>query len=95
MKRNIKPTRTGLLTIVILLSSATYLGVTLIGMNEKHNENEAKRRILESQVSAIQKTNDEMSHALENKDDPAVQQDIARNNGFINKEERIFIDIAD
>lgn len=90
-----KFTRTSLVTKIIILASSAYLGIALMSLSEQLETSEQAREELERKAAEIQRTNDEMTHALANKDDPAVQEQVARDHGYVHKEEQLFIDVAD
>lgn len=70
--------RTSILTKIVIVVLLVYAVVSLMAINERRAEAEAELDDLRRQEAAITAENDGMRYAIDNKDDPDVIRDIAR-----------------
>lgn len=70
--------RTSILTKIVIVVLLVYAVVSLMALNDRRAEAEAELDDLRRQEAAIAAENDGMRYALDNKDDPEVIREIAR-----------------
>lgn len=70
--------RTSILTKIVIVVLLVYAVVSLMAINDRRAEAEAELDELRRQEAAIAAENDGMQHAIDNKDDPDVIREIAR-----------------
>lgn len=86
--------RAGLLTKIVVLALLIYMATALLDLRGKLQDYRAEQADLSAQVAQVQQENDALSHALQNKDDPDMLEQVARDKGFLKPEERAFVDIT-
>lgn len=84
----------GFWTKLVVLAVMTYLACCLMTVVGDIQDAQVVRDQLERQVVALEETNQKMSHALENKDDPDLLEQVARERGYIKAGETLFQDKA-
>ena len=83
--------RTGILTKIVIVVLMMYAVVSLIRISDRRADAQAELEDLRRQEAAIAAENDDMQYALDNKDDPDVIRDIARDElGMIDPGEEIY-----
>ena len=87
--------RAGLLTKIVVLALLIYMATALLDLRGKLQDYRAEQAALSAQVAQVQQENDALSHALENKDDADVLEQVARDKGFVKPGEKLFVDITD
>ena len=86
----------GWLTALVLAALMAYGCITLMNMRTKVAEAAKSEAQLQAQAEAIQETNASLRYAIENQDDPATIEDIAREKlGLVMPDERIFYDAGE
>lgn len=84
----------GFWTKVIVVAITTYLACSLMAVVGEIQETQALMDQLETEVNSLDESNQKMSHALENKDDPDLLEQVARERGYYRPGERLFMDVA-
>ncbi|MFI3254062.1 MAG: septum formation initiator family protein [Eubacteriales bacterium] len=84
----------GIWTRVVIVSTMVYLVTMLMSVSSELQETQAVSDQLQTQVEAMTETNDKMSYALANKDDPDMLEQVARERGYIKVGETLYIDMA-
>ncbi len=83
--------RTGILTKIVIAVLVVYAVVSLIRISDRRAEAQSELDDLRRQQAAIAAENDDMLYAINNKDDPDVIRDIARDElGMIDPGEEIY-----
>jgi cell division protein DivIC len=70
--------KAGLATKLVVLALLIGLSITLLDMRAQLQSAQVQKAELESQVQAQNQVNADLSDAVQNKDDPQRQEDIAR-----------------
>ncbi len=70
--------KAGFITKLVVLALLIGLSITLLDMRAQLQDAQAQRAELESRVQAQTQVNADLSDAVQNKDDPQRQEDIAR-----------------
>lgn len=92
---DVKVKKAGLITKLVVLALLIGLSVTLLDMRGQLQDAESQRAALEQQKQAQVQTNADLRDAVENKDDPARQEAIARDDLGLVKPDEIIIKITD
>ncbi len=71
--------KAGLVTKLVVLALLIGLSVTLLDMRSQLQKAQSQKTALEHQVQAQAQINADLRDAVQNKDDPQRQEDIARN----------------
>lgn len=71
--------RAGLATKLVVLGLLIGLSITLLDMRSQLQSAQSQKTALEHQVQVQAQVNADLRDAVENKDDPRRQEDIARN----------------
>ncbi len=88
----VKLKKTGFLTKLVLLALFILLAVRLLDVRAKIQSGEQEQSQLTQQVAQVKQENSQLSSAIENKDDPAVLESVARDKGYVRADEKLFID---
>ncbi len=72
--------RAGLITKVVVLALLIGLSILLLDLRAQLQKTQEEKQALTSQVQAQMQINADLTDAVKNSDDPARQQDIAREN---------------
>lgn len=86
--------RAGLLTKIVVLALLIYMATALLDLRGKLQDYRAEQAALSAQVAQMQQENAELANAVENKDDPDVLEQVARDKGFVKPGEKLFVDIT-
>lgn len=86
--------RAGFLTKVVVLSLLIYMALSLIDMRGKIQSVQVQRDDLARQVTDQRLENQKLADAIANSDDPEMQEQVARDRGYVEKDETLFIDVA-
>jgi len=90
-----KTKKAGLLTKVVVLGLLVYLATVLLGLNGQIAAAEAERNAVQSQVTAQTQRNADLAEDVLHADDPARQEDIAREKlDLVVPGEKVFIDVT-
>lgn len=86
--------RTGFLTKIVVLVLLIYMAITLLELRGRIRNVQAERDSLAVQVNDQRQENQELEAAIANSDDPEMLEQVARNRGYVEEHEILFIDIA-
>ncbi len=86
--------RAGFLTKIVVLALLIYLAGSLLDLRGRIQEVEAQRAALERQVTDQRLENQQLQDAIENSDDPAMLEQVARDKGFVKQGEELYLDVA-
>ena len=86
--------KAGLLTKIVVLALLIYMATALLDLRGKLQDYQAEQAALSAQVAQAMQENAELSNAVENKDDPDVLEQVARDKGFVKPGEKLFVDIT-
>lgn len=82
--------KAGLATKLVVLALLIGLSITLLDMRAQLQDAQTQRAGLEAQVQTQTQINADLNDAVQNKDDPQRQEDIARNSlGLVKPGEKI------
>ena len=86
--------RAGFMTKLVVLAMLIYMAITLLDLRGKIQGVQAEREELARQVTSQQLENQKLADAIANSDDPEVQERVARDRGYVEQGETLFIDVA-
>ena len=86
--------RAGFLTKLVVLALLIYMAITLLELRGKIQGVQAQRDELAWQVTNQKLENQKLADAIENSDDPEMLEQVARDRGYVEKDEVVFIDVA-
>ena len=86
--------RAGFLTKIVVLALLIYMATALLDLRGKIQEVQVQRDELAQQVTDQQLENQKRADAIANSDDPEVQERVARDRGYVERGETLFIDVA-
>lgn len=87
---DMKIKKAGLVTKLVVLALLIGLSITLLDMRTQLQDAQTQRAGLEAQVQTQTQINADLNDAVQNKDDPSRQEDIARNSlGLVKPGEKI------
>ena len=86
--------RAGFLTKIVVLALLIYMATSLLDLRGQIQAVQEQRDTLARQVADQELENQELSQAIENSDDPEVLEDVARDKGFVQRDEVLYIDVA-
>lgn len=86
--------RAGFLTKIVVLVLLIYMALSLIDIRGKIQGVQTQRDDLARQVTDQRLENQKLADAIENSDDPEMQEQVARDRGYVEKDETLFIDVA-
>jgi len=86
--------RAGFLTKVVVLVLLIYLAIALLNQWSVIQSVQAQQSELQSQVDDQRLENQRLKEAIENSDDPAMLEQVARDKGYVKQDEELYIDIA-
>ena len=86
--------RAGFLTKIVVLALLIYMATALLDLRGKIQEVQVQRDELSQQVTDKQLENRRLADAIANSDDPEVQERVARDRGYVEENETLFIDVA-
>lgn len=84
----------GFLTKIVILALLIYMAISLLDMQNQLQETRALKDALEKQVASQQIENQRLADAVENSDDPAMMEQVAREKGYVKQGEVLYIDVA-
>ena len=84
----------GFLTKIVILALLIYMAIALLDMQNQLQETRALKETLEKQVASQQIENQRLADAVENSDDPAMMEQVAREKGYVKQGEILYIDVA-
>ena len=86
--------RAGFMTKLVVLALLIYMAISLIDMRGKIQSVQDQRDDLARQVTDQQLENQKLADAVANSDDPEMLEQVARDRGYVERGETVFIDIA-
>ena len=86
--------RAGLLTKIVVLALLIYMATSLLNLRGQIQMLQQQLDAGARQVAVLQQANREKREAIENRDDPDVLEEQARNKGFVGKNETLYQDVA-
>lgn len=84
----------GFLTKIVVLVLLVYMATTLMDLRGKIQAVEAEREVLARQVTDQQLENQKLEDAIANSGDPEMLEQVARDRGYVEQHETLFVDIA-
>ncbi len=84
--------KAGLLTKIVVLALLIYMATALLDLRSQLQDYRAEQAALSDQVAQVQQENAEKQYFLDNKDNPDVLEQVARDKGFLEPDERAFVD---
>lgn len=86
--------RAGFLTKIVVLILLIYMALSLIEIRGKIQSVQLQRDALARQVTDQRLENQKLADAIANSDDPEMQEQVARDRGYVQKDETLFVDVA-
>ena len=86
--------RAGFLTKIVVLALLIYMAISLLDLRGKIQEVEAQRTDLARQVGDQRLENQKLQDAIANSADPEMLEQVARDRGYVEENETLFIDVA-
>lgn len=86
--------RTGFLAKIIVLALLIYMVISLLDLRGKIQDVQAQREVLARQVTDQRLENQKLADAIANSDDPEMLEQVARDRGYVQENEILFIDVA-
>ena len=82
--------KAGFLTKIVVLVLLIYMATSLLNLRAQLQSYQEEEALLKPQVAQAAQQNAEYANAIENKDDPAVLEAVARDKGFVKTDEKLF-----
>ena len=86
--------RAGLLTKLVVLALLMYMAISLLDLRGKIKDVQLQRDALAQQVADQQWKKKRLEAAIANSDDPEMLEQVARDRGYVEENETLFIDVA-
>ncbi len=86
--------RTGWLTKVLITILMIYMTISLMSLHGQIQSVQNERDTLQKQVIAQRLENQQLAEAIENSDDPAMLESVARKKGYVKPGETMYVDVA-
>ena len=86
--------KAGFLTKLVVLALLIYLATSLLNIRSRLQVIQEETRTAQEQLAQETQRTAELNDAIQNKDDPAVLEAVARDKGFVKAGEKLFVDIA-
>ena len=86
--------RAGFLTKIVVLALLIYMAISLLELRGTIQSVRDERDELARQVTDQRLDNQKLADAIANSDDPEMQEQVARDRGYVEKDETLFIDVA-
>ena len=86
--------RAGFLTKIVVLALLIYMATSLLDLRGQIQAVQEQRDTLARQVADQELENQELSQAIENSADPEVLEQVARDKGFVRRDEVLYVDVA-
>ncbi len=86
--------RAGMLTKLVIVVLMVYMAVSLLNLRTQIQTAQDQKDILSAQVAAQKLDNQQLTEAIENSDDPAMLESVARDKGYVKPGETLYVDIA-
>jgi cell division protein DivIC len=86
--------RAGFLTKIVILAMLIYAAISLLNLRSQIAAAESARDQLQQQIAEQKQTNTNLAEDIENSDDPARMEEVARNKlGLVLPDEKVFYNI--
>ena len=86
--------RAGFLTKIVVLALLIYLATSLLDLRSQIRETESLRNSLAEKVRSVELEHRRLSDAIADSDDPATMEQVARDKGYVQQGETLYIDVA-
>ena len=86
--------KAGFLTKIVVLALLIYMATSLLNLRARLQSDLEEQGKLSTQVEQLEQENTRLTDAIENKDDPAVLEAVARDKGFVKADEKLFVDVT-
>ena len=86
--------RTGWMTKVLITVLMIYMTISLLNLHKQIQSVQKEREILQEQIAVKKLENQQLSEAIENSDDPAMLESVAREKGYVKPDETMYVDVA-
>lgn len=86
--------RAGLVTKVVIVVLMIYMTISLLDLRTQIQTAQDQKDILAAQVAAQKLDNQQLTEAIENSDDPAMLESVARDKGYVKPGETLYVDVA-
>lgn len=86
--------KAGFLTKIVVLALLIYMATSLLNLRAQLQANLEEQEALSMQAEQLAQENTRLADAIENRDDPAVLEAVARDKGFVKAGEKLFVDVA-
>ena len=86
--------RAGFLTKMVVLVLLIYMAISLLDLRGKIQDVQDQRDVLARQVTDQRLENQKLEDAIANSSDPEMLEQVARDRGFVEENETLFVDVA-
>ena len=86
--------RAGFLTKIVVLALLIYMATSLLDLRSQIQATQSQRDILAQQVADQRLENQELSDAIAHSDDPEMLEQVAREKGYVKRNESLYFDVA-
>ena len=86
--------RAGLITKVVIVVLMIYMTISLLDLRTQIQTAQDQKDILAAQVAEQKLDNQQLTEAIENSDDPAMLESVARDKGYVKPGETLYVDVA-
>ena len=86
--------RAGFMTKIVVLALLIYMAISVLDLRGKIQDVEAQRVELVRQVADQRLENQKLEDAIANSGDPEMLEQVARDRGYVEKNETLFVDVA-
>ena len=86
--------RAGFLTKIVVLALLIYMAISLLDLRGKIQEVEGQRADLARQVTDQRLENQKLEEAIAISSDPEMLEQVARDRGYVEENETLFVDVA-
>ncbi len=86
--------RTGWLTKLVIVVLLIYLSTSFVDLQGQIQSTQNQRLEIQRQVDQQTVENQRLEEAIENSDDPAMLERVAREKGYVKEGEILYIDVA-
>ena len=86
--------RAGLVTKVVIVVLMVYMTISLLNLRTQIQTAQEQKDLLTAQVAEQKLDNQQLTEAIENSDDPAMLESVARDKGYVKPGETLYVDVA-
>ena len=86
--------RAGFITKIVVVALLIYMATSVLDLRGKIQEVQLQRDSLSQQVDDQKLENRRLADAIANSDDPEMLEQVARDRGYVEEDETLFIDVA-